>query len=345
VLGIEEIVESLQRIPPARGNRWNVVELVPGRAHLTRAEDGLFALFLEGDKASFGALPAISAVQHSDDVIALPAGRKFSALRLIGGDQANGNRVLAHIAYETTWRLQSDPRPKNDELIRAIGWLLILLGTDASGMSLERQKGLIGECMFLRMLLLRAQEQGISSMRALSTWTGHENSKRDFYARGLAVEAKSTGSAMRLHQISSMDQLAPQEADEDVYLFSVGIRQDRTAPRKITNYVADVEALLVDARGRRDDAASEHFRGQLRAYGFDWSQREIYERMDGFLAPHLAPALFKESELRRLKLEDFVGGRVPETVRSVAYSLEVMAPPMSTNELNEVLDRLLGIGR
>lgn len=322
-----------------------MVEVVPGRLHLTRAEDGLFALFLEGDKPSFGALPAIAAVQHSDDVIALPAGRKFSALRLIGGDQANGNRVLAHVAYEISWRLQSDPKPRNDELIRAVGWLLILLGTDASSMSPERQKGLVGECMFLRMLLLRAQELGVPCMTALGAWTGYDNAKRDFYARGVAVEAKTTASASRLHQISSMDQLAPQEPGEAVYLFSVGIRQDRTAPRKVTNYVADVEALLVDPQGVRENVAVELFRRQLLAYGFDWAQQDIYERMDGFLAPHLYPALFRESELRRLTVDDFLGKRIPETVRSIAYSLEVVAPAMSAIEVNQVLDKVLGIGQ
>lgn len=343
MIGIEEIVEAFRRIAPARGNRWNVQALVPDRLHLTRAEDGLFALFLEGEKPSFGPLPAIAAVQHSDDVIGLPAGRRFSALRLVGSEQPNGNRVLAHIAYEISWRLQFEPRPRNDELIRAIGWLLILLGPDASGMAAERQKGLIGECIFLRMLLLRGHERGVSNMVALNAWTGYESAKRDFYSLGVAVEAKTTANATRLHQIGSLDQLAPQTPDEEIYLFSVGIRQDPTAPRKVTHYVADVEALLVEPLGNQDRDAMEHFRNQLSSYGFDWSHKELYERMDGFLAPHLPPALFRETELRRLKLADFVGGKVPETVRSIAYSLEVMAPALSGDESNHVLDRLLRI--
>lgn len=341
--GIEEIVESFGRIPPARGNRWNVLELVPNRLHLTRSEDGLFALFLEGDKSSFGPLPAIPAVQHSDEVIGLPAGRQFSALRLVGSEQANGNRVLAHIAYEICWRLAFEPRPANDELLRAIGWLLVLLGVGTSAMTDERQKGLIGECIFLRMLLLRCQERRLSNLTALNAWTGYDNAKRDFYSVGVAVEVKTTASNGRLHQINSMDQLAPQSPDEDVYLFSVGIRQDPTAPRKITQYVADVEALLIDVSGNQDLTALEYFRSKLSSYGFNWTHKEIYERMDGFLAPHLPPALFREKELRRLNLSDFVGGRIPETVRSLAYLLEVMAPPMSQEDTIRILDRLLGV--
>jgi hypothetical protein len=341
LLGIEEIVESFHRIAPARGNRWNVHALVPNRFHLTRAEDGLFALFLEGEKSSFGSLPAIAAVQLSDDVIGLPDGRRFSALRLVGSDQPNGNRILAHIAYEISWRLQSQPQPRNDELIRAIGWLLILLGPDVSGLSAELQKGLIGECIFLRMLLLRGHERGINNMVALAAWTGHENAKRDFYSLGIAVEVKTTANVTRLHQINSLDQLAPQTPDEEVYLFSVGIRQDPTAPRKVTHYVSDVEALLVDSLGNPDINALAYFRNQLRTYSFDWSHKELYERMDGFLAPHLPPALFRERDLRRLNLNDFVGGKVPETVRSIAYLLEVMATPLPQEDTTRVLDRLL----
>lgn len=341
MIDIEQIVASFHRIAPAKANRWNVQELVRDRLHLTRAEDGLFALFLEGEKSSFGPLPAIATVQHSDDVIGLPAGRRFSALRLVGSEQQNGNRILAHIAYEIAWRLQFQPTPGNEELIRAIGWLLVLLGPDATGMAAERQKGLIGECIFLRMLLLRGHERGINNLAALSAWTGHENAKRDFYSSGIAVEVKTTANATRLHQISSLDQLAPQTSDEEVYLFSVGIRQDPTAPRKVTHYVADVEALLVDALGNSDKSALEYYRKQLRSYGFDWSHKEVYERTDGFLAPHLPPALFRETELRRLKLNDFIGGKIPETVRSIAYSLEVMAPAVEGDDSIRVLDCLL----
>jgi hypothetical protein len=126
-------------------------------------------------------------------------------------------------------------------------------------------------------------------------------------------------------------------------LFSVGIRQDPTAPRKVTNYVADVETLLVDSAGNTDSTALHYFRAQLRSYGFDWAHQDIYERLEGFLAPHLIPALFREAQLRRLSLNDFVGGKVPETVRAIAYALEVMAPPLSAEEFSVVLDRILRV--
>ena len=343
MVGIEDIIERLKRIAPARGDRWNVEMLVADRLYLTRSENSLFSLFIEGTRESFGTLPQIGVVAHSDQVFALPGGKRLSVLRIGCDDFVNGNRVLAHIAYELAWKLEARPQPDNKSLIASIGWLLSLLGQQEPTLSPERQKGLVGECIFLRMLLLRCHELKLNIMTALNVWSGPDNAKRDFFVRGVAVEAKATANIVRLHQIGSLDQLAPHEEGEAVYLFSVGIRQDATGPKKVTHYVGDVEALLIDERGGADASALELFRRQLLSYGFDWSQRDLYERQHGFLSPHLLPALFREKDLHRLTLSDFVGSKVPETVRSISYSLEVVADPLSREECHQVLDKLLSV--
>jgi len=344
-LTIEAIVSCFGEIAPARGKRWNVHTLIEGRLHLTRSEDALFALFVEGSKDSFGSLPANTALQHSDDVIGLPVGRKFSALRVIGSNVQGGDRVLAHIAYELLWTLGKDPSITNDSLVQSAGWLFSLLANSHTGMSVDRQKGLASELLFLRMLLHRGSEVGRSNLTILESWTGPDQAKRDFFGPNIAVEVKATANATRLHLIGSLDQLAPHAPNENVYLFSVGLRQDPSAPRKITHYVADIEAMLVDARGEVDQLAVSRFRELADKYGFRWSDRDIYERSPGFLAPHLPPTLFREVELRRLKPSDFVGGRVPETVRSISYWLEVVATPLRDSETSAVLNKLLGIDK
>ena len=340
-LGIEEIVDKFESLPPARGNRWNVYELIPMRLHLTRSEDGHFGIFLEGSKFSYGPLPALSELQHSDNVEDLLSGRHFSALRIRCGHEARAGRVLAHIAYELNWRLETNPTIDNAMLLQHIGWLLSLLGNQNSTMSPERQKGLVGECLFLRMLLLRCHELGLTVQAALDAWTGFDNSKRDFFRTGIAVEAKATGNATRLHPIGSLNQLLPQDESEQVFLFSVGLRQDSTAPRKLTNYIADIEALLVTAIGEPDDSALADFHRKILSYGFDQSQRDLYDREPGFLAAHLTPAIFRGTELRQLTASDFVGGAPPETVRSVSYVLEVMASPLDELATTRVIDQIL----
>lgn len=341
-MDLESLVRIGESIPPARGALWNVAEVCSGRLFLTRSEENLPALFVEGDKDSFGSLPPIAGIRHSDDVTVLPGGHKLRALRITAAAGANGGRLIAHIAYEVAWRLAQDPPPSNKDLVEEIRWLLGLLGERVTPMGPERQKGLVGECLFLRMLLRRALERGAGPKAAISCWAGSDLAKRDFYRAKTAVEAKATGNATRLHHITSLDQLAPQASDENVYLFSVGIRQDPTAPRKLTHFIADVEALLIDKNGKADIDAVVMFRIQLKKCGFDWGDSDLYERDAGFLAPHLTPALFAEAGLRRLSLADFVDGKVPETVRSISYALEVVADPLSDQEAVSVCDNLLG---
>jgi hypothetical protein len=264
-------------------------------------------------------------------------------LRIQCLNAANSSRILAHIAYELALRLKLDSNIENLALIQEVGWLLNLIGKQRTTMVSERQKGLVGECFFLRLLLLRCHSRGRDIQSALDTWTGHEASKRDFFRQGIAVEAKATANTTRLHHISSLDQLSPQSAEEKVYLFSVGIRQDTSAPKKLTHFIADIENLLVDDRGITDLNAVESFRFKVAAYGFDRSLSDLYEREPGFLAPHLSPSVFRSSELRALSAADFVGGGPPETVRSVSYALEVMAEPLTDAGVLSVIDELLGL--
>jgi hypothetical protein len=340
-IDIENIIKRFEAISPAHGQRWEVEEIVHRRLHLTRSEDGHYGIFIEGTLQSFGPLPPFAEVQHSDTVKDLNTGRVFPALRIRCGRELNSGRILAHITYELFWRLQANSLLENAVLLGELGWLLGLIGKQLSPMTPERQKGLVGECLFLRMLLMKCHAKNWDVMRAIEAWNGHEPAKRDFYRTDIAVEAKATANSSRLHHIGSLDQLLPQSDTEEVFLFSVGIRQDSTAPKKIPQFIKELEALIVDQSGQSHVAARSLFAEKVSAYGYDNSLSEVYEREPGFLAPHLSPALFKGIELGALSAADFIGGSPPETVRSVSYQLEVMAQPLTDLEIATVLEKLL----
>ena len=340
---IAKVVELFDAIAPAHEQAWNIEPLVEGRLYLSKSSDKKPALFLEGTSESFGPLPLLSTIQHSRDVVALPSKRNFEALRITAKDSANDCRVLAHIAYELAWRIEQKPEILNQDLIGQVTWLFSLLGGDRLPMSSEKQLGLVGELLFLRRLLQRAHTKSVHVLDALKCWTGAEQAKRDFYGSKTAVEAKATAHVARLHHIGSIDQLTPQEDDEALYLFSVGIRLDPTAPKKMTNYVADIESLLIDKNGKADEIAVGQFRQRISTSGFDWADRDLYERQAGFLAPHLTPELFAVSKLNRLSLDHFIEGKIPETVRSISYVLEITALPLDQSEAAKVLDRMLGL--
>ena len=61
--GIEEILEKIERLEPAVGDRWYVETVVPGRLHLSRGTSGEATIFIEGQAdslASFATGPDVN---------------------------------------------------------------------------------------------------------------------------------------------------------------------------------------------------------------------------------------------------------------------------------------------
>lgn len=338
---IQEIVDTFHALAPASGNRWNIHTVVPNRLHISRGPSGEYAVFVEGDRASFATLPAYTGLEHSSAVVGNPTGRKFAALRLASDDELIGNRVMAHIAYELSVRLETDPQVPNAALLEDVGWVLQLLGARESVLSVEYQKGLAGECTLLWQLLRLAHRKGLPALTVLDRWWGWNRAKRDFAADGLAIEVKTTGRPSRQHTVETLDQLDPQSDGEEVYVFSVGLKADPTAPKKLPHFVADVEAQLVRSDGSPDEAAIARFREQARAYGYDPAHEELYMAGPGYLRPHLVPALFREADLDRLRMTSFVGGSLPSMVVAVSYMLDIRSPEVPEVEAEKIYERLL----
>jgi|GEM_PF-3279154 len=342
-VSIDTIVEAYRNLPPASGRCWQAHALIPDRLYLSRGERGEHALFLTGERASFGVLPPLPGVDHASDLVALPEGVPLAALRLISQDPLNGGRVMGHIAYEMATRLLAAPATGNEALLAATGWVLVLLGdTDREPLSRERQIGLVGECVFLRRLLRRAMVFGVPATEVVRRWMGHGPALRDFVSQGLAVEVKTTTATTRRHEIGSLEQLDPQAPDEEVFVFSIGLRRDASAPRKLTQYVDDVRQMMVTPAGDPDAAALHAFKLRLEAYGYRDEDRGRYDEEPGYLPrAHLPGALFPEAGLARLRLESFVGGALPAMVAEVRYSLEITSEPLDAQTEDAVLHRLL----
>jgi hypothetical protein len=338
---IEEIAHAFEALEPATGDRWNVETLVPGRLHISRGATGQYTVFLEGSLDSFGSLPPVGGLEHSTAVTALPSSREFAVLRISCRDQLHGDRVLSHIAYELARRLVEHPPVTNAELFRQVEWVLLLLGGRDAVLSPERQLGLAGECVLLRKLLVIARKRGLSSMAVLERWWGHQPARRDFAALDIAIEVKTTSQNARQHQVGSIEQLDPQSPSEELYIFSLGMRSDVTAPRKLPHFVDDVEAQLITMAGAPDPSAIALFQDQLKAYGYERARLAYYLNGPGYLKPHLAGALFPERDLERLRHDSFVGGQLPNMVIGVSYVLQVTSEPLADAVADQVFERLL----
>lgn len=337
---IENLVELFESLAPASGNRWAVRELFEERLFITRDASGRHSIFLVGDKDSFGRVPRFGGVSYSERVTVMPSGVTLSALRLTTGSLNVGNRVMAHIAYELHRLLESDPPRSNANLLGEVRWVLELLGGQELLLGEEQQRGLVGECVFLRKLLVRARALSRPVADALSCWHGYERGKRDFSGGGVAVEVKFTTSSVRLHSIHGLAQLDPQ-AGEEVFLFSMGAKVDPGAPRKLPDYVADVLNLLTTPAGEPDKDLQVRFAEALEAVGYVEDAVQVYRGGPGFMHFHLPPKLYREVDLDRVRLQSFKNDRLPSMVVDVSYTIEVGAQPLTDSQEAEVLGRLL----
>ena len=338
--GIEDLVLRFEALPVAQQGRWSVDALRDGRVYLTRDDASRNTLFIVGDHASFGTYPKCRAIRHATSIVPVPGGGPLEALVLSSPSQGYGNRAIAHVAYEVDRRLEATPGLANADLIAEVAWILELLSSQEPVMAPDQQKGLIAELLLLRKLITATSVVGVPAREALARWHGWDRSKRDFAAAGIAIEAKATAMSTRRHHIGSIDQLEPHGA-EDVYLFSVGVRLDPTAPRKLPDAVAEVRQLLVGADGSPDEAAQAQFDEGLVRYGYDHSQESVYRAMPGILNLHLPPRLFRAADLDRLKLTSFKGDALPSMVSEVAYVLEAASQELSPAQEQEALRRML----
>ena len=100
---------------------------------------------------------------------------------------------------------------REDALVRAIQrtrrWHHLLRGGKSGGLSVEEQRGLVGELAFLRELAIE-----LGPGAAIEAWKGPTGAAKDFELIGACVEIKTLRSAARPHvTISSEDQLADVE--------------------------------------------------------------------------------------------------------------------------------------
>lgn len=338
---IEEIARAFGGLPRALGQQWNLYPLRENRVYLSRDHAGLYSLFLIGPKDSFGVLPRIAGIDYSDSIEAVPDNVTLQAVRLTSSSVTFGNRVMSHVAYELEQRLDRDPSVTNDVLLSDVRWILELLGDRENILSDDHQKGLVGELVFLRKLLLLARELLVPLSVVVERWHGYDRAKRDFSGPGIAVEVKTTSSDSRIHQVGSLAQLEPQGAEE-VFLFSVGLKIDSSAPRKLPDYVSDVMELLVTSDGQPDFDLRAKLSDNLRLCGYEPERESLYRSCPGFLSFHLPPKLFREQELDRVRLTSFKGDRLPSMVVEVAYKLDVQSCELNTKQEKEVLRRMLG---
>lgn len=175
---------------------------------------------------------------------------------------------------------------------RTLRWHHLLRGGRSDQLSLEEQRGLLGELDFLTRLM-----DLISPRAAIEAWKGPSGSAKDFELGHCLVEVKARRGASKPYvQISSEDQLADVPGCRLFLLVSPVDAVVKPHGKTLTDYVSELDRLFSltdpDAYSLWEDALAET--------GFDFAhdyseQRWMvgasshYEVVEGF--PRLAPPI------------------------------------------------------
>ena len=227
-------------------------------------------------------------------------------LRLLDGTQ----RELFHTLCTDVVCAAEQGEDLADAVARAIRrtrrWSFLLRSGARRGLSIEEQRGLVGE-----LALLDELTKKVGLWAAVEAWKGPEGSSKDFEFPGLCIEVKSRRGAAKPHvRISSEDQLADVAGAE---LFLRVFDVDSAAmPDGLTlhDIVRELATVFSD-----NEAVFDQWQSLIDASGYDadddysdrrWvvGQARTYKVVDGF--PRIAPP-------------------VPVGVSSIGYSIALEA--------------------
>jgi len=338
VHNLESLVSILENLDSAIGGDRRAHTLVQNRLHLTRGSNSEFELFIEGESDSFGE-QMIGNMFSWGNYHDLNTNRAISALVISADNRSGHSRLLAHVAYESERILTENPTIDNESLLFEITPFLSLI-VQSQVLSVAKQMGLTGELILMEQLLNFANQRGIHHSRVMNAWKGYDNSDRDYYSNGIAIEVKASGSRTRVHMISSIEQLLLSEEpkEEKLFVYSIGLSPDTSRTYKLVTQIDNVERVL-------DPILQDDFYDYLARYcgeGYHRNLRDRYNLETGFsISP--SPGLIKiDEDVEILRYSSFITGRLPNDVESVTYKARFNDPDISRNEIEEVYSNLLG---
>ena len=306
--------------PPATHGHLNVEWVLADRLAIGRDSDNRHLLVLGG--------PPVKATVESVER-ALMAGTWFNEtggsiggtlLRLHAGDQFLV--AATTIAVELLRRGLGD-RPVVDVFPEVEGFIELVIRRVL--LPHEALLGLVGELLVLDHLLdvLLALPED-SRPDPVGLWQGHSRKSRDFRLNRLGIEVKTTSHPSSRHHIGGLDQVEPRTVDgeetEALFLASVGLREDASAPSRFS-----VAGLTESILGKLDADIGTKFLDQLRKYGpddcmgYDHATMADWEPYARGFAMTFTPRLYDMSDpnvrvIRRKGLQEHFPFVAPEAI-------------------------------
>jgi hypothetical protein len=202
-------------------------------------------------------------------------------------------------------------------------WKKLFDKINFNGLTLEQQKGLIGELLFLNYLLNNEKTNTL----AINAWTGAEQEfqAKDFTLGSVGVEIKFTSSSQPRIKVSNERQL---DAENLSGLFLVLYSTEALKDNGISlNSIVDQTRQNISTEEERNI-----FNGKLQLYGYFDEDKEQYSKMYSikkiftFAVTSDFPKIVKK--------------QLPLGIYDTSYSIEISALEKSIIELEEILSNI-----
>ncbi len=145
-------------------------------------------------------------------------------------------------------------------------WHHLLRGGSDSRLTLEEQKGLIGELLVLERHLLPV----LGPVDGLSAWQGPLGAPKDFAIGHACVEVKARRGSATPHVAISCESQLDGDGVESLFLYVVDL--DRASSGSANRFtLTDIAARIRETVSASHEASIEPYEGLLAAGGFRWS--------------------------------------------------------------------------
>lgn len=129
-------------------------------------------------------------------------------------------------------------------------------------MNLKSQRGLIGELLILKKLIIK------HNSTVITYWTGPERTPQDFTSLDWRIEVKTIGTSLARPTISSLEQLLPSD-DYSLYLILVSIDEGNTF---------SLNSLIIEIKRFFSSEQLEVFIHKINLAGYYLKHKEYYEK-------------------------------------------------------------------
>ena len=191
-----------------------------------------------------------------------------------------------------------------------------------NGLSLEQQKGLIGELLFINYLL----EQGKSSTTLLNAWTGPDFEDKDFVFGATGVEMKLTSSKYPKIKITNEGQLDAQNLNK-LFLILYTAEDVKENGFTLNSLVEQTQAKL---SANIDEL--KFFNERLMLLGYFEEDKEHYNKMYSLKKTYS----YSVSE----EFPKIIKSQLPIGVYNTSYFIELSAVENFSVEMEEIIQNI-----